>query len=435
LEANMPHLTMAAALLLLVLALAAPSGADLNDTAITISHPLVLSQRFPHGLSNTEALFGSNFGFKNLEGSVVYVTPKPGQYACSKQDIVYKGKVAKPVFLVDRGKCTFVTKVRNAQKLGAVAVLVVNNVCDCAAMSNYVVDDALGNTQALLDTCTHLGALALAGGSNASCAATQFYMADDQTGSDIVIPSFLIDFMQAQAIKDCLLSEQGNQVLLTGNAFKCAKKTPVGVSLALFTPVPAGADVAFEFWSDSWSATVPGPDIFDLVFRLREAVQFRPRLLIVDGVAYGCDVKNACGNQCTLGGLYCGQDPDGSLDSGNSGLDVVNEGIRTLCVWEQATKTYARDGGILFWRYLEDFAQYCPLQNGSITANCSQSVHDKIPGLRWNLTQACVAQSWGSPIKGHNVLLDLQLHDELVVEPAPSFPAAVVRLASALLLD
>lgn len=83
------------------------------------------------------------------------------------------------ILMVDRGDCTFVKKVRNAQKAGAAAVLLADNSCLCDAG----------------DACK----------SNAEdCETKEPIMADDGSGADITIPSFLMFKQDADPIKETL---------------------------------------------------------------------------------------------------------------------------------------------------------------------------------------------------------------------------------------
>jgi hypothetical protein len=83
------------------------------------------------------------------------------------------------ILMVDRGDCTFVKKVRNAQKLGAAGVIIADNTCLCDAG----------------DACK----------SNAGdCETKEPIMADDGSGADITIPSFLMFKQDADPIIETL---------------------------------------------------------------------------------------------------------------------------------------------------------------------------------------------------------------------------------------
>lgn len=95
---------------------------------------------------------------------------------CSKFDVkkdFKKGQLfddeigSLPIIMVDRGECTFVTKVRNIENLGIKMAI--------------IADDKLENTESLI-------------------------MADDSTGRSITIPSFMIRKLDADRIKSSLKS-------------------------------------------------------------------------------------------------------------------------------------------------------------------------------------------------------------------------------------
>ncbi|MBI5964614.1 MAG: S8 family serine peptidase [Chloroflexi bacterium] len=68
-----------------------------------------------------EAAFGPDPGTPGVTGDVLTTTPANG---CTAISTVLTGKIA----LIDRGACTFKTKVRNAQNAGAIGVIIANNV-------------------------------------------------------------------------------------------------------------------------------------------------------------------------------------------------------------------------------------------------------------------------------------------------------------------
>lgn len=85
------------------------------------------------------------------------------------------------VLLVDRGACAFTSKVRNGQLLGAAAVLVGDDHCLCG-------EEACVPAQGITDCENRLPT-----------------MADDGSGGDISIPSFLVGRSGAEAIKAYLV--------------------------------------------------------------------------------------------------------------------------------------------------------------------------------------------------------------------------------------
>ena len=67
-----------------------------------------------------EAAFGPDPGTPGVTGDVITTTPANG---CTAISTTLTGKIA----LIDRGACTFKTKVRNAQNAGAIGVIIANN--------------------------------------------------------------------------------------------------------------------------------------------------------------------------------------------------------------------------------------------------------------------------------------------------------------------
>ena len=81
------------------------------------------------------------------------------------------------ILMVDRGGCTFVQKVRNAQRSGAAGVIIADNTCLCSAGDSCHSDPGT------------------------DCETREPIMADDGSGADISIPSFLMFKQDADPIK------------------------------------------------------------------------------------------------------------------------------------------------------------------------------------------------------------------------------------------
>jgi len=224
------------------------------------------------------------------------------------------------VLLIDRGDCTFVQKVRNAQRTGAAAVLIADNTCLCA-----------------YPECEPDSA-------DEPCEVQEPIMADDGSGSDISIPSFLLFKQDADPIKEVL--KDGKQ--------------HVRVEMTFSMPAP-DARVEYGLWS------VPTDEVSrplekgfkEAAVALGDKAYFTPHFYIYDGMRAGCDQDgvNECYNLCTNNGRYCAIDPDDDLDAGISGADIVTESLRRLCVW----KTYGEADGIgtPYWDYMEEFLFRC----------------------------------------------------------------------------
>ena len=91
------------------------------------------------------------------------------------------------ILMVDRGGCTFVQKVRNAQRSGAAGVVIADNTCLCSDQ------ECVAQSQG-------------------SCETTEPIMADDGSGADISIPSFLMFKRDADSVKDELMQNRPVQI-------------------------------------------------------------------------------------------------------------------------------------------------------------------------------------------------------------------------------
>lgn len=194
------------------------------------------------------------------------------------------------ILMIDRGGCTFVEKVRHAQRAGAAGVLIADNTCQCSA-----------------ENCTSE--------SSVLCEMTEPVMADDGSGSDISIPSFLLFKQDADPIKDTL---KANNI--------------VRVEMKFSLPTP-DSRVEYDFWTtpkDFTSRNIEG-NFKSAALALGKDAFFTPHMYIYDGETAGCRNSlghNDCFTLCTNSGRYCATDPDDDLESGLSGADVVKESLR-----------------------------------------------------------------------------------------------------------
>ena len=177
------------------------------------------------------------------------------------------------------------------------------------------------------------------------CEELEPIMADDGTGADISIPSFLVFKQDADKIRKEI--KDNNQ--------------PIRVEMTFKLPTP-DAVVEYELWttvSDSLS------DHFLKTFdsaaiALKGEAKFTPQMFIYDGTRAGCrgfNGMNNCVGLCTNSGRYCATDPDGDLLSGLTGTDVVTESLRRICIWN--TYGVADSVGEPWWTYVKNFSIQC----------------------------------------------------------------------------
>jgi hypothetical protein len=387
------------------------------------------------GIKHSQALFGapSYGGDKMIAGELFYVTPGDQLTGCDDFHEKVPDKVpagTHMIFLVDRGSCDFVQKMRTAQKLGAVAVVIADNLCQCSDMENSTVwsdTSRTGRTLAQKQRCIALTDKAHAEGrllATDTCERGLPYMADDGTGADVRIPSFLIDYLDAQPLKDCMASAAGQSgSLLTGTQFICPSGSKVVVSLEWDLP-RKNNKVDWQLWSSSDSEGVFKKSFALTAKKLKDQTSFTPQYFLWDGEKWGCTIDEICGSQCTEGGLYCNPDPDHNLFYGVSGRDVVEENLREICIWDQAV---AANNSGLWWDYVVAFADACHPGPQAVPEKfnkaCSEAVQGRIAGLSVAKTNQCSTGSWTGKT---NSKLDAELNKRAMLKIL-QLPTAVVN--------
>ncbi|MGD8375449.1 MAG: M36 family metallopeptidase, partial [Acidobacteriota bacterium] len=144
-----------------------PDGADPRMQMyvwLPASHEVVVDPPSPAAGTYVaaEAAFGPTFGTTGVSGSIL-LADDGSAVTTDGCESFPAGFFAGQIALIDRGTCTFVTKVRNAETAGAAAVIVANNAGDSA-----------------------------------------FAMGDDGTGGTITIPSLMIGITDGQTIRSGL---------------------------------------------------------------------------------------------------------------------------------------------------------------------------------------------------------------------------------------
>jgi len=293
------------------------------------------------------------------------------------------------ILMVDRGGCTFVNKVRNAQRSGAAGVIIADTTCLCAAGDACKSDDA--------------------------CETREPVMADDGSGSDITIPSFLMFKQDADPIKEEL---KANHM--------------VRIEMAWSLPNP-DAKVNYELWS---TPTDLVSRQFQRQFKeaavaLGSHAHFTPHMYIYDGLKSGCqgiDGTNQCYNLCTNNGRYCATDPDNDLDHGISGADVVKESVRRECIW----KIYGEEDGVgaPWWDYVAEFMYRCDNEDFFANEACAKDAmtHAQVD---FHKVDSCISDAGGLEADVANTLLESQLAAKeasgVVILPAAYVNNAAIR--------
>lgn len=274
------------------------------------------------------------------------------------------------ILMVDRGSCTFVKKVRNAQKSGAAAVVIADSTCLCSAGESCVSE---GDT---------------------FCETKEPIMADDGSGADVTIPSYLMFKQDADPIK----------AMIKDN-------TPIRMRMSWALPRSSDATVHYSMWTtpkDLHSRPLQRK-FRHVAHALGEHARFTPHMYIYDGVVAGCqdlDGNNQCYSLCTNNGRYCATDPDDNLDVGISGADVVRESLRRICIWQE----YGNDDGIgmPWWDYVNEFLYRCDTEDYFNNEECVKDCMER-SGIKYSKIKICMDDAGGLEGNVPNKVLDEEL--------------------------
>lgn len=295
------------------------------------------------------------------------------------------------ILMVDRGGCTFVQKVRNAQRSGAAGVIIADNTCLCRDT------ECVSNNK------------------DGSCQTAEPIMADDGSGTDITIPAFLMFKHDSDSAK----TEMKNNVM-------------VQIEMAWSLPSPDDR-VEYDLWTVPTEAVSRSflKDFRDVSVGLGDRAYFTPHMFIYDGIKSGCqgaNGQNQCYNLCTNNGRYCATDPDNNLDKGISGADVVTESLRRICIW----KHYGEANGVgkEWWDYVNEFRERCDTPDFFTNDDCIRDAYKRAK-VDDRIVDQCMRDSGGLEKDAPNAFLDTELDAQsqrgVVILPTAFVNTAALR--------
>jgi len=274
------------------------------------------------------------------------------------------------ILMVDRGSCSFVQKVRNAQHVGAAGVIIADNICICSD-----------------EECTAVNP-------GVKCENNEPIMADDGSGGDIDIPAFLIMKHDADIIKAQMVDNGQNIQIQMGWMLP---QQDDRVEYELWT-VPS-EHVSKEF-QKNWKTVAPA---------FAEHIYFTPREYVYDGARIDClseRNREMCSTLCTNNRRYCAMDPDFDINKGISGRQVVIESLRRICIWKQYGSS---DGiGLSYWDYISNFLDKCDSEDFFASEKCVGDVY-KAAKIDGKVIDRCMRDSGGTDNDNDNTFLDLEI--------------------------
>jgi hypothetical protein len=230
-------------------------------------------------------------------------------------------------------------------------------------------------------------------------------MADDGSGQDISIPSFLMFKRDADLVKTELEANR-----------------PVQIEMAWSLPTDR---VEYELWTTP--SDIVSKDFLRSFKRIAEALgdraYFTPHMYIYDGLRTHC--QGNCKSLCTNNGRYCATDPD----NGISGADVVRESLRRICIW----RLHGQSNGIgkEWWDYVAVFNERCWTEYFTDEA-CIKDAY-KTSKVDVGAIERCMIDSGGTEGDNTNSKLDYELTAQeqrgVVVIPTAYVNTAAIRRA------
>eukprot|EP00933_Yihiella_yeosuensis_P041407 TRINITY_DN35799_c0_g1_i1.p1 TRINITY_DN35799_c0_g1~~TRINITY_DN35799_c0_g1_i1.p1 ORF type:complete len:504 (+),score=64.73 TRINITY_DN35799_c0_g1_i1:69-1514(+) len=278
-------------------------------------------------IEGSTATFGAPFYGERILGRLVY-GKSAGNNHCSEDDYdvplpsefqpsgrKYKEVRLIHIVLVERGTCSFVTKVKVARKKKAHAVVIVDRKNSSMTPHNI----------------------------------KRIIVADDGYGSTVNIPSILISRQEGQKLIDTL---QHSQVIVE-----------------LAWDVPSNSVVVVDLWMNSASKESARflKEFEPKRVALNEYIRFVPHFAI-----FSMQAEQDYNELCTdASARFCAEDPDSSGDV--TGRMVIDEDVRRLCIHD-VTKVKMKNRVPIgtspvnvpeyaagFWEYLKRFPDECPL--------------------------------------------------------------------------
>jgi len=318
----------------LILILFALLSLNLIESKLRVFDPPALKEKFTGGEIHTNlATYGDIPYGVSMYGKILYdIDNTDAEMACKPITTINVlsafsyGFDTYPIVMVDRGSCSFVTKTRNAQQIGAKALIIINNN-----------DDDINN----------------------------IYAIDDGTGEDISIPSMIISQKDGQILKDYL------------------KKKPQFENLGVLLEfeIPKSDVINFEIIMSSTNK-----EIYLLIKDLEDALehfnegnlnfypmyymQSHPDWVPIWNKKDGEEEKEINSDDCFGNGHFCYfLDSEANELNVFKGQDILLEDLRQICIFKERKVINLAE----YIDYMKAFYDQClNTDNPSVTKECSQ---------------------------------------------------------------
>lgn len=292
------------------------------------------------------------------------------------------------ILMVERGDCTFVKKVRNAQNIGAAAVIIADT--ENTHLPTTITDG--GN-----DILTITEDNGVGGNHTDQDPEAKYRLAGDGSDLDISIPNLMISKHEYQDLMKAIHGNKGH--LSTGTvvaeiAWHVPKYDDHVMMELWYSPIDTHTKefIASNFSTIARTFDLNEPDVDEPAWDHRlNLLRYKERPVLLDGKAIGCIGNDGapdelCYNLCTNNGRYCHVS-----HRRTDGKDIVLEALRRMCIEKHYTIPK------FYWDYIDQFSKLCWDSDYFANEKCVEDAytHSKIDAT---VIDACIADS-GAPDK------------------------------------
>ncbi|KAL7567368.1 hypothetical protein ACA910_010263 [Epithemia clementina (nom. ined.)] len=408
---NSASIVIAMSQLLCLMPLAAAASA--SQSRLIVHMPQSVNLMYPNGFVHQTAMFGQPL---QVGQSIVQPLYHADSALCdlAKETKSIRYHPASPLsstnrlpflLMINRGggnggddeedgiSCSFIQQVRNAQHIGAAGVLIADNRCLCSDHECLKMTNGTNNMMA--------------------CQSRLPILANDGSGHDITIPSYLMLKQDADLLKKTII--QTNQTMLVEMSYVMPQQNqPQSATTASGTKEFSknGQDgdqspvLTIDFWMSPTNRMAK-----DLVTRFHPAalafqshIQFNLHMFLLNGTSINCHQQRQrnsneyeppfdCLQQCTNDGRYCAVDLSSDFSLPVSGAANVQESLRQLCIWSR-DESEGVPGRSLWWNYAKEFYDTCFTTQLFDDEDCIDRVFQKVGISRHDIDQ-CMSDSGG----------------------------------------
>ena len=338
--------------------------------------------------------FGKNPSNFHVRGQI-YLSNDENSTACDPLNMTLisdeenEEKIDKfPILLIKRGGCSFTTKVRNAQNIGASMV--------------FIADNKHENIHSII-------------------------MADDGTGNDIVIPSAMISYEDGNTIIKYMNENKNELIIVDANFGVVEDENKNDVKNVTFEFFFSSSEVrAYEFLRN----------VSEYLNDFGEQIIFIPHYVTHRSPFYDKSNTNPIEN-CVSFGKYCYFPKETTVEK--NGRNIVIEDVRQKCMYNLSVNKNKISN---YFKYMNSFYENClnVEDNKRINEECSQIALVNA-GFTQDYLNNCVKESFFSNkynlaemIENDNSLLanDYSIQNDYILTTFPAVSINKKRIKGAI---